>query len=100
MPRRTRRWSFVLGALLAVAGLALLAQPLVAGAATPSAVPLSASPASHPTTDAASDAACCRTSRRGVDFDPAPALGMLGLGGVLMLAAAVAAGTPSARRLA
>jgi hypothetical protein len=98
MPRRTRRWSFLLGALLAIAGLALLAKPLVE--AVPGSGVSVASLASGPVVDAASDASCCRSSREGIEFDPAPALGMLGVGGILMLAAAVAAGVPANRRLA
>jgi hypothetical protein len=89
MPRPTRRWSFLLGAFLAVAGLAFMAKPLVAG------TPAGSSPRA-----VASDADCCRNDRSPVDFDPAPALGMLGVGGVLMLAAAIAVGTPAGRRLA
>jgi hypothetical protein len=95
VPRPTRRWSFLLGVLLVVAGLALMAKPLVAGptasGSTPSAAEVVAA--------AADDADCCRNDRRCVDFDPAPALGMLGIGGALMLVAAIAAGVPSSRRL-
>jgi hypothetical protein len=84
MPRRTRRWSFLLGALLVVAGLAFMAKPLVAGTSTSTSI-------STPPVRS-NDADCCRNERRSIDFDPAPALGMLGVGGVLMLAAAIAAG--------
>jgi hypothetical protein len=83
MPRRTRRWSFLLGALLVVAGLAFMARPLVASAdgAAVLAAPV-----------VTNDADCCRNERHAIDFDPAPALGLLAVGGTLMLAAAIAAG--------
>src|SRR5262245_14905687 len=94
MPRRTRRWSFVFGVLLVLAGLALFAQPLIAGTgvAAPSARPLAVDEVV-----VSDEAACCRVDRRRVEFDPAPAAGLLGIGGLMMLFAAVATGTSPRR---